>query len=282
MKHSLCMVAIVAIGMFLVGCDPYPGYSELAIKTSDFNKAMRGEVAEIMVKVENSFDFSGANRMVVVGAREPELGRDFALVVAGVYSNMFSGYTTSQRENVNSSRRTMTFNIEDRKDECPILKMMASYPVTLIINPKDGILGCRCINNDKYLDGYYTELIAGASRVLDSVLVLPAKNLNDEDSEYGARSVESIVDEIGKFAEGAPGALWMEHLTFLIEGDDDKPVFVVGKEIKVNDKPVANYRTWIRKGDKVRIEANAKMTGNGVRFFETEAQADAAEPIEHK
>ena len=307
MKCLLRMFACAVAALFLAWTSS--GSTELTIKTSEFNKAMRGEVAETTVTIKESFELKGANEKVSVGMKGVERGRDFALVLAGAYSKVLLESEIPFKipldnfTNKNPFRSSMAFKVEDINDKCPLMEIAVSCPASLALTgvvacaktdkkepapmlcfdilPEKGVLRANELDEglrEAFLS-YDIGGIVGMYMALDemNLIDVSADDRKENHCRSIAREVLRCLAEISMAnAKSEP------YITFAIEGDDDKPIFVVGKEVKVDDKLVENYRAWIRKGDKVRIEANTKMRGNGVRFFETEAQADAAEPIAWK
>lgn len=295
MKYLSMMFAAISIAFF-AGC--VPGEVELLIKTSALNKVMCGGHAEILAGVKDSFVISNANDKVSIALKGIETNRDLACALTNFYSRMFVESMLGER--AKSGERNMSFVMEERKNDLPILKMEAKFPASLKLKgtgpeaSQNGGVECMptilCLDYDsdngclEYSESTisnnsaYAEYLGRVTGAYEMFVTL--KNINN--SEKGERpSNSNITWERMVMAPLFAGA--MTNVSFFVEGDDDKPIFVVGENVKVNDKPVADYQAWIRKGDKVCITLlNEKSDLKSVQFFESEAQAKAVKKAKDK
>lgn len=308
MNHQSIMFVAIAMAFF-AGC--VPGEAGFLIKTSALNKVMRGEQAEIMVRVKDSRVISNANDKVSIDLKGIETERDFVCALTNLYSEMFVAkmFVDDESSSGKWSNRNMSFVLEERKNDWPILKMEATFPAFLTrksVRPdtQKGGVGCVptlfCFDYDPengYLD--YSKSIAGIAyseyrgRVEGANRMLATLN-----SINSNENVESVLDDflfirdpVVAMASLPLYVFLLKNKSFFVKGDDDKPIFVIGKNVKVNGKPVADYQAWIRKGDEVCITVEAEksnsLDGNSdllerVRFFESEAQAKAVKDAEDK
>ena len=294
MKHLFLMFVCAAMA-FLAGC--VPGEAEFSIKTSALNKAMRGEYAEITVCVKGNIVLSNATDKMSVEAKGIKTIRDFALVLANLYSEMFTRPEFADK--TRDLGRNMSFTVEDRENDWPLLNMAATFPASVTrkgaepddknnkkcmecmeksgtpitcfaMDPETGLL-----EESESKTGYNVAFVEYASKIMGAGKMLKALNIIDNGP------ANQLYENIAELGMRPFCATCLEHLYFLVEGDDDKPVLIVGKDVKVDGKPVADYRAWIRNGDKVHIELNASQSNKAmsrlkdVHFFETEVQAEA-------
>ena len=302
MKHLFHMFVFLTTMAFFSGCFPEIK-AELSVKTSALNRAMRGEQAEIMVCVKGEFVISNANDRISIGLNGVETVRDFALLLADAYSELFN-----KPEFVKRSGR-MSFSLEERTNDWPLLKMSATFPASLArkgVEPASSEDAERISAGHLFDDG---RLNAESKDQSDEKLGMPivCLNLNLEDgriehSKSKMASNMAFAEYLGEvlgatkmletFTKKNEKVEWLARnvsfwglapicvqvwrpVSLVVEGDDEKPIFVIGKDVKVDGKSVTDYKAWIRKGDKVSIElaGDEKACLKSVQFFETEDQA---------
>ena len=258
-------IACAVASLFFAGC-VLPGESELFVKTSALRKAMHGGQAEIMVSVNGEIALSNANERISAVLEGITTKKDFVLAIADVYSDMFLNPDvgmTKAKDKSEDIRRSISFSVEEREQDVPLLKMEAAFPAALMLkgarfdaekssapiaaleyDPSDGSLGMST-NMLSYVFGFeYMSTIDGANKMLDKLKLI---GRDDEPAEMLQVMVGTL-----------PFVMGRERVIFTIEGDDDREICVTGKDVVVDGNPVGDCKTWIHKGDSVCIEVYNK------------------------
>ena len=188
------IIACIVANLLFAGC-VFPGESELFVKTSALSKAMHGEQTEIMVRVKGEIALSNANERISVGLEGITTKKDFVLAIADVYSDVFlkseGGRGLAEPKDV---RRSISFSVEERKQDVPLLRMEATFPAVLMLkgarfdvgkssapiivleyDPSDGALNMSTNLLSNVFGVEYFSAIIGASKMLEG-LKLVEKN----------------------------------------------------------------------------------------------------------
>ena len=280
-----CLICVVA-SVFLSGCMtvldgrmteydilarivPESGMG-LSIKTSELNKALRGKDAYVRVLIKDKTVLSNANDRTSVCLREITTGRDFACALTDAYSKILNDFVEYQAH-----------MLEDSDSGDPVLKVSAGFKAPIVCKTgKHGETTGKspfCFNLDSDEGGIMVDVNTSSgyfSAIKGAECILTTLKIDDGDDKISKR----MHDCVGRLYKGISSRTSGELAYFVIYGDDEDPVCVVGEDIGVccidgnmgvHEMVELDYRHWVQKDEKVTIRGRLGgwSTHRSVHFF---------------